>query len=131
MMKIVAKEVNLDMLSQHIFRLYIIWENGIAVRPDVALLWRGVTPNTAEEWSEKEDELMHVLYSDKPQIEIMQALPRRAWNRILERAQDLQLKRKLDTSLNFNGPHPVNLYHRTMSYSDLEVVVGQTAISLP
>jgi hypothetical protein len=80
------------------------------------------TPNTAEEWSKEEDVLMQVLYPDKPQIEVMQALPRRAWNRILERAQDLQLRRKLATSLNFNGPHPVNLHHRTMSYSDLEAV---------
>src|SRR5712691_5374840 len=33
MMRIVAKEVKLDMLSPHLFRLYIVWENGIAVRP--------------------------------------------------------------------------------------------------
>src|SRR5215469_3589624 len=28
MMRIVAKEVRLDMLSAHLFRLYIAWENG-------------------------------------------------------------------------------------------------------
>jgi hypothetical protein len=38
MMRIVAKEVTLDMLSPHMFRLSILWENGIAVRPDVALI---------------------------------------------------------------------------------------------
>lgn len=65
---------------------------------------------------------MQLLYPDKTQIEIMQALSRRAWNRILERAQDLHLRRKLATSLNFNGPHPANPYHRTMRSSDLEAV---------
>ncbi len=38
MMRIVVKEVKLDLLSAQVFRLYIIWENGIAVRPDVALV---------------------------------------------------------------------------------------------
>jgi hypothetical protein len=122
MMRIVVKAVELDLLSPHVFRLYIIWENGIAVRPDVALVWRGVTPNNAEEWSAEEDELMRLHYPDKLQIEIMQALPRRAWNRIIERAQDLQLRRRLSTAVNFSGPHPVNVYHRTVSYSDLEAV---------
>jgi hypothetical protein len=80
-----------SIISPHIFRLSFIWENGIAVRLDVALVWRGVTPNTSEEWSEEEDKLMRLLYPDNPQVEIMQALPRRAWNRILERAQVLKL----------------------------------------
>lgn len=57
-MRIVAKEVRLDMLSAHLFRLNIAWENGIAVRPDVALLWRGITPNNSEAWTEEEDALI-------------------------------------------------------------------------
>ncbi len=116
MMRIVAKEVKLDMLSPHLFRLYIVWENGIAVRPDVALMWRGMTPNNSEEWTEEEDNSMRRYYPDKPQIEVMQALPRWAWNRILERAQDLNLRRKVS----HNGPHPFNSYHRTMRYDDLK-----------
>jgi hypothetical protein len=76
MMRIVAKEVKLDMLSPHLFRLYIVWENGIAVRPDVALMWRGMTPNNSEAWTEEEDNMMRRYYPDKPQIEVMQALPR-------------------------------------------------------
>lgn len=115
MMRIVAKEVKLDMLSAHLFRLTIFWENGIAVRPDVALLWRGITPNNSEAWSEEEDEIMRSYYPDKPQIEIMQALPRWAWNRILERAQDLHIRR----NVSHNGPHPFNSYHRTVRYADV------------
>ena len=49
----------------------------------------------------------------------MQALARWAWNRILERAQVLQLRRAIVPSLNFNGPHKVNMYHRTVRYHDL------------
>ena len=57
-MKIVAKEVKLAMLSPQLFRLYIVWENGIAVRPDIALIWRGITPNNSEEWTDEEGILM-------------------------------------------------------------------------
>jgi len=120
MIRIVAKEVKLDMLSAHLFRLYIVWENGIAVRPDVALLWRGVTPNNSEAWSEKEDEIMRSYYPDKPQIEVMQALPRWAWNRILERAQDLHIRR----NVSHTGPHPFNSYHRTVRYNDITAAAG-------
>ncbi len=79
-------------------------------------------PNNSEAWTEEENQLMRLLYPDKSQIEIMQALPRRAWNRILERAPVLNLRRRLSTSVNFNGPHPVNPYHWTVSYGDLEAV---------
>jgi hypothetical protein len=103
------------MLSAHLFRLYIAWENGIAVRPDVALLWRGITPNNSEAWTEEEDVLMRLYYPDRPQIEVMQALPRFAWNRILERAQDLNIRR----TIWHPGPHLLNLYHRTVRYDDL------------
>jgi hypothetical protein len=118
MMRIVAKEVRIDMLSAHLFRLYIAWENGIAVRPDVALLWRGITPNNSEAWTEEEDELMRMYYPDRPQIEVMQALPRFAWNRILERAQDLNIRR----TIWHHGPYQLNLYHRTVRFDDLTAV---------
>jgi hypothetical protein len=45
----------------------------------------------------------------------MQALPRWAWNRILERAQVLNLRRSLPRQ----GRARVNVYHRTMRYDDL------------
>ena len=120
MMRIVAKEVKLDMLSPHLFRLYIVWENGIAVRPDVALVWRGVTPNICEEWSEEEDNMMRRYYPERAQIELMRAFPRRAWYRICDRAQVLNLRR----SLPHQGRARVNGYHRTMRYDDLEAVAN-------
>jgi hypothetical protein len=122
LMRFVIKEVRLDTVSQHVFRLCITWENSIARCPDVALVWRGATRNTGGKWSEEEDELIRILYPSVPQLDIMKALPRRAWNRILDRAQDLMVRRKLDTSVNHHGPHAANVYHRTMSYNDLEAV---------
>lgn len=118
MMRIVAKEVKLDILSPHLFRLHIIWENGIAVRPDVALVWRGVTPNICEDWSEEEDMIMRRCYSEDSQIELMKALPHRAWYRICDRAQVLNLRRNLP----HQGRARVNVYHRTMRFDDLEAV---------
>jgi hypothetical protein len=103
----------------HLFRLHIIWENGIAVRPDVALVWRGVTPNICEDWSEEEDMIMRRCYPEDSQIELMKALPHRAWYRICDRAQVLNLRRNLP----HQGRARVNVYHRTMRFDDLEAVV--------
>jgi len=115
MMRIVAKEVKLDILSPHMFQLSIMWENGIAVFPDVALVWRGVTPNNSEEWSEEEDNIIRLYYLDRSQVEIMRALPKRAWNRIGDRANELNIKRP---SANLRS-----MYHRTVSYRDLEAIM--------
>src|SRR5579859_4026071 len=104
------------MLSAHLFRLQVTWQTGIAACPDVALVWRGMTPNTAGAWTPEEDDLMWSLYPKSPQVEVMQALPCRAWDRIRDRAQVLGLRRATSHA----GPHPFNVYHRTMRYDDLE-----------
>lgn len=117
MMRIVAEEVKLDILSPHMFRLYIIWENGIAVRPDVAVVWRGVTPNTAEKRSEEEDNILRLLYLERSQIELMSALPNRSRNRIGDRANVLGVKRPSDNLR--------SMYHRTVICRDLEAIMQQ------
>src|SRR5262249_19000844 len=63
---------------------------------------------------------MRHLYSSGSQVEIMQALPGWAWNRIVERAQVLGLRRAISHA----GPHPFNVYHRTVSYQDLEAAAN-------
>ncbi len=118
MIRKVIKQVKLNIVSPHLFLLCIEWENGIAVRPDIALVWRGVTPNNADEWSEEEDNIMRMYYPDSPQIELMQALPHRAWYRICDRAQVLNLRRNIPNQ----GRTRVNMYHRTMRYDDLEAI---------
>jgi hypothetical protein len=116
----VIKEVRLNAVSPHGFLLHVTWQGGIAACPDVALLWRGTTPNTGKRWTEEEDAIMRDLYPLASQTDVMQALPDRAWNRILERAQSLGLRRAIAHA----GPYPSNVYHRTMSYSDLEAVAA-------
>lgn len=122
MMRKVAKMVKLNILSPHVFLLHIEWENGIALRPDIALIWRGMAPNNGDDWSPEEDDAMRRLYASSPQIELMKVLPKRGWCRVLDRAQVLKLKRDRYATGIFRGPHPVRLYHRTMSYEDLEAV---------
>ena len=112
----VIQDIRLNMLSAHLFRLQVTWQTGIAACPDVALVWRGMTPNTAGAWTPEEDDLMWSLYPKSPQVEVMQALPCRAWDRIRDRAQVLGLRRAISHA----GPHPFNVYHRTMRYDDLE-----------
>lgn len=116
----VIRDIRLRMLSTHLFLLQIEWQNGIAACPDVALLWRGASPNTAEDWTPKEDAVLTEQYHSAPQVQIMQALPSRAWNRILERAQVLGLRRRISHA----GPRQFNVYHRTMTYRDLEAAAA-------
>jgi hypothetical protein len=75
-----------------------------------------VSPNTGPDWTPEEDAVLMASYANAPQVEIMQALPNRAWSRILERAQVLGLWRTITHA----GPHPFNVYYRTISYRDLE-----------
>src|SRR5207244_4419026 len=56
MMTKLVKQVTVNNLSPHLFSLYIVWQDGIAIRPDVALLWRGGALKEMEGWSEEEEE---------------------------------------------------------------------------
>lgn len=116
----VIKQIRLNIISPHLFLLHVEWQNGIAACADIALVWRGVTPNNAKDWTSEEDEIMRRMYSTESQANIMRELPERAWNRILERAQVLGLRRAVSHA----GPHPFNVYHRTVSYRDLEAAAN-------
>jgi hypothetical protein len=116
----VVRDIRLNILSAHLFILRVEWQNGIATCPDVALIWRGVSPNTGRDWTPEEDRALTECYTRAPQLEVMKVLPSRAWNRILERAQVLGLRRKITHA----GPHPFNVYHRTMSYRGLEAAAS-------
>jgi hypothetical protein len=116
----VIKQIRLNIISPHLFLLHVEWQNGIAACADLALIWRGMSAKSAEEWTQGEDERMRHLYPSGSQVEIMRALPEWAWNRILERTQVLGLRRAVSHA----GPHPFNVYHRTMSYQDLEAAAN-------
>jgi DNA invertase Pin-like site-specific DNA recombinase len=120
LMRHVVQDIKLNILTPHLFQLHVVWQNGMATCPDIALLWRGMAPKTEHAWSEEEDAIMRTLYASAEQEDLMRRLPDRTWSRIYERAQDLQLRRTLP----HNGPHPFNTYHRTLTYNDLEAVAG-------
>jgi hypothetical protein len=120
LMRHVIQDINFNTLTPHLFQLHVVWQNGMATCPDIALIWRGMAPKTDHAWSENEDTIMRTLYASAEQEHIMRSLPDRTWSRIYERAQDLHLRR----SLPHNGPHPFNTYHRTLTYHDLEAVAG-------
>lgn len=77
-------------------------------------------PNTNDAWSEEEDNTLAILYPSAPQIELMKAFPRFSWYRICDRAKEHDIRRVLPPQ----GRARVNIYHRTMSWQDLESVAG-------
>lgn len=118
LMRQVIQSITLDIMTPHLFQLHIVWQNGIASCPDVALIWRGMAPKTEHAWSADEDVIMREFYPTGEQEAIMRRLPDRTWSRIYERGQDLGLRR----TLTHNGPHPFNKYHRTLTFVDLDTV---------
>jgi len=124
MIRKVIREIKLNMVSAHLFLLHIEWEDGIALRPDVALIWRGAMPNTNEGWSKEEDEALIAIYPEASQIELMKAFPRFSWYRIYDRAKLHGIRR--NRSMTSAGPRRANPYHRTMTYKDLEAVANLT-----
>src|SRR5207237_750376 len=115
MMSRLIKQITVNNLSPHLFRLYIVWQDGIATRPDVALLWRGMGMKDAEGWSLEEDALLRLLYPKASQLEVMRHFPVHSWGRIKQRAHVLQVSRDIG---NF-GKKKVNDYYVTVSYADL------------
>ena len=116
----VVPEITLNALSAHLFLLRVEWQNGIAVRPDIALIWRGKGARIGYQWTPEEDAALRANYPEQSQLEIMRALPRRAWQSIREHASALDLRR-VSFATNAAGMNP---YHATMSYDDLEAVAN-------
>ena len=47
------RDIRLDMISSHLFLLHIQWQNGIAICPDIALVWRGKGARIGYQWSRR------------------------------------------------------------------------------
>ncbi|WP_040442409.1 recombinase family protein [Ktedonobacter racemifer] len=120
MIRKVIREIKLNIVSSHLLLLHIEWEAGIALHPDVALIWRGTMPNTNDAWTPEEDALLFSLYPVASQTELMSAFPRFSWYRICDRAIEHGIRRAIPRQ----GRAHVNVYHRTMSWQDLESVAN-------
>ena len=51
MMVRLVKECKVNHISPYLFHLYIVWEDGIATRPDVAIFWRGIARRDLAGWN--------------------------------------------------------------------------------
>ena len=49
----VIKQIRLHSISPHLFLLHVEWQNGIAACADLALIWRGMGPKSAENGHEE------------------------------------------------------------------------------
>ena len=116
-----VKQITVSNLSPHLFRLYIIWQDGIATRPDVALLWRGHAVRDEEGWREEENEIACQYWSDGKQLEIMRLLPLRSWTSIRQHANAMGMLRSQEQRF---GGHRKLAVHETMTYKNLEVALG-------
>jgi hypothetical protein len=122
MIRQIIKEIKLNNISAHLFLLHITWEDGVAARPDVALIWRGIMTNTNEAWSKEEEETLFAMYPEGSQTELMKAFPRFSWYRICDHAKANGIYRR--RTVTNTGPWQTNPWHRTMTYHDLETAAA-------
>lgn len=115
-----VKQVVINNISPHLFRLYIVWQDGIATRPDVALLWRGKAVMDNEGWSEEEEAIICTHWPKGQQLDIMRLLPMRTWTSIRQHANAIGIVRSKELK---GGRRKVNHYYETISYADLEAAM--------
>ena len=118
-----VKRVIVNNLSPHLFYLYIIWQDGIATRPDVALLWRGMPVSDTQEWSEEDNALVRAYWPKGQQREVLKLFPLRTWTSIKKQANTIGVHRSKELK---SGSQKVNPYHETMTYKDLETAMQFT-----
>jgi hypothetical protein len=120
MMSRLVKQIEINNISPHLFSLFIIWQDGIAKRPDVALLWRGDAVREMDGWSEEEDAALRACWPLGNQVEVMRLFPGRTYTSLRQRANALGVVRSKELK---SGRKKVNLYEESMSYADLEAAM--------
>jgi len=124
MMSRLVKHISINNVSPHFFHLYIIWQDGVAMKPDVALLWRGKAVMDNEGWSGEEEAALRAYWPKGDQLEIMRLLPMRSWTSIRQHANAIGIVRSKELK---SGRKKVNLYWETVSYKDLEAAMQYAA----
>jgi hypothetical protein len=120
MMSKLVKRVIINNLSPHLFYLYIIWQDGVATRPDVALMWRGQPIPDREAWSNEDNTLIRTYWPKGQQEEILQLFPLSTWSSIRQQANRLGVYRSKELK---SGRKKINPYHETITYTDLETAL--------
>ncbi len=106
-----TKRVMLDGMSPHFLLLTTSWRTPLW-GTDTALLWR--PKGRAPFWTDGEIELLGEHYPTMPQSELMQLLPRRSWQSIVEKAHKLGVTRK--------GSFERSTGDTTLSWEDIQVM---------
>ena len=122
-MKKLIEEVKINALSPHLYTLYITWiQPMVAGGEDVALVWRSDPLNNKvmAVWTEEEEAALKILYPDRPQIEVMRAMPTKTPGQIKKRASELGVKRD---RWQINDQER---FYWTVAYVDLQAAVAFT-----
>jgi hypothetical protein len=117
MMSRLVKHIEINNISPHLFSLFIIWQDGIAKRPDVALLWRGDAVREVQGWSAQEDALLRSCWPLGNQLEVMRLFPQRTYTSLRQHANTLDVVRAKTLKA---GRKKINMYEQTISFADLE-----------
>src|SRR5581483_11404641 len=120
MMSRLVKHIEISNISPHLFSLFIIWQDGITKRPDVALLWRGDAVREVEGWSEEEDALLCACWPLSNQVEVMRLFPKRTYTSLRQHANTLDVVRAKTLKA---GRKKINMYEETISFADLEAAM--------
>ena len=119
-----VKHIEINNISPHIFSLFVIWQDGVAKRPDVALLWRGDAVRETEGWSEEENAILRACWPLGNQLEVMRRLPSRTYTSLRQHANTLGVVRAKELKA---GRRKINPYQETISFADLEAAMQYAA----
>lgn len=107
MLRLLIKNIQVEILSPHVYALCVNWISPVAPRGDSALLYRGTCPR--KYWSEEEKERLRVLYPRGKREDILRAYPDCSWYMIIDRAYSLGIKREVQEE---------GLLHKTLTFQD-------------
>ena len=118
-MRKLIEEVKITALSPHLFTLQITWIRPLTDgRDDAALLWRS-TPTRSEEtnlWTPQEERALRMLYPDRAQRVLMEAIPNKTLGQMKDKAHDIGIKRD-HWHIEQN-----ERFHWTVAYTDLKAL---------
>jgi len=121
-MRKLIEKVTIQAISPHLFTMHITWISPLATeRDDIALLWRA-TPTKSDEiskWTEEEDEALKALYSNAPQLVLMQGIPNKSPGMMKNRAAFLRVRRQRNI-------HEEERLSWNMMYADLQAASAFT-----
>jgi hypothetical protein len=92
--KLITESAVIEEVSVHWLRLTVLWRGPLANRPDVCLIWRQ-RGRRSDEWTAQEDDIVRASYPTGHKWDILEALPRRSWNMIYQRAMEFGLRRNV------------------------------------